>query len=143
MSIDLLLKNGDVVIGASGDLATVSNTAKLVQDIIKMVTTDLGSNKFQPQIGSLISQRLIGQNLTAQNSISVIQASVQEALVTLQKLQKAQAQVQALSPAETLIAINDITVQRDSKDPRQLNVVLKVMAGDGNLIADTFTLRLM
>lgn len=142
MSFDLRLQNGDIALGGDADFDTVTDSDKLVQDVIKMITTPQGSNKFQQQLGSLINERLIGQTLTAQNTITVLQSSVQEALVLLQKLQKAQAQTQALSPAETLVAINSIDVQRDSVEPRQLNVVLKITAGDGNLLTETLTMTL-
>lgn len=142
MSVDLTLKNGDIAISQNADFDMVTDGQKLVQDVIKMITTPSGTNKFQPNIGSLINKRLIGQTLNAQNTVTVLQGSVQEALVLLQKLQKQQAQVQALSPAETLVSINSITVQRDSVEPRQLNVVLSIMAADGSLLTETLTMRL-
>lgn len=142
MSFDLRLSNGDIVLGADQDFSTVVDHEKLIQDIIKIITTSQGSNKFQPAIGSLINKRLVGQTLNAQNTVTVLQGSIQEALVLLQKLQKQQAQKQALSPAETLIQLNSIDVTRDSVDPRQLNVVVKIMAGDGNLLTETLTMRL-
>jgi len=142
MSFDLRLQSGDVVLGADADFDIVTNGAKLVQDVIKMITTPQGSNRFQVAIGSLINKRLIGQVLTAQNTVTVLQASVEEALITLQKLQKQQAQTQALSPSETLVQINSIDVKRDSVEPRQLNVVLKLTAGDGNLLTETLTMSL-
>jgi len=142
MSFDLRLQNGDITLGADADFDTVTNSNKLVQDVIKMITTPAGSNKFQQQIGSLINKRLVGQVLTAQNTITVLQSSVEEALVLLQKLQKAQAQTQALTPAETIVSINSINVSRDSTEPRQLNVVLKITAGDGSLLTETLTMTL-
>lgn len=142
MSFDLRIQNGDIVLGADADFGTVTDSDKLIQDIIKMITTPQGSNVFQQAIGSLINKRLVGQVLNAQNTVTVLQASVQEALITLQKLQQAQAQTQALSPAETLVSIVSIDVQRDSVEPRQLNVVLKITAGDGNLLTESLTMTL-
>lgn len=142
MSFDLRLKNGDIAIGNDADIAIVSNSAKLVQDVIKIITTPIGENIFQPAIGSQINKRLIGQVLTAQNTISILKASVEEALTNLQKLQKQQSQTQTLSPSETLVQINDISVSRDSSEPRQLNVILKLMSADGGLITETFSMLL-
>lgn len=142
MSFDLRLQDGDIVLGADADFDVVTDGAKLVQDVIKIITTPQGSNKFQQAIGSLINKRLIGQVLNAQNTVTVLQSSVEEALIILQKLQKQQSQTQALSPAETLVQINSIDVSRDSVEPRQLNVVLKLMAGDGSLLAETLTMTL-
>lgn len=142
MSFDLRLQNGDIVLGADADFDAVVDSNKLVQDVIKMITTPQGSNKFQQQIGSLINKQLVGQTLSAQNTVSVLQSSVQQALIQLQKLQQAQAQTQALSPAETIVQINSIDVQRDSVEPRQLNVVLKITAGDGSLVTETLTMTL-
>lgn len=142
MSFDLRLQNGDLVLGADADFDIVTDRNKLVQDVIKMVTTPQGSNKFQQSIGSLINKRLVGQVLNAQNTVTILQSSVEEALITLQKLQKQQAQTQALSPAETLVQINSIDVSRDSTEPRQLNVILKLTAGDGSLQSETLTMTL-
>jgi 2',3'-cyclic-nucleotide 2'-phosphodiesterase (5'-nucleotidase family) len=142
MSFDLRLNSGDIVLGADADFAIVTDGDKLVQDVIKMVVTPAGSNRFQQAIGSLINKRLVGKVLTAQNTITVLQSSVQETLLLLQKLQKQQAQTQTLSPAETLVQINSIDVQRDSVEPRQLNVVLKITAGDGNLLTESLTMTL-
>lgn len=142
MSYDFQLQNGDIALGADADFATVTDGEKLVQDVIKMITTPQGSNKFQQAIGSLINKRLIGQTLNAQNTVTVLQSSVQEALTTLQKLQKQQAQTQALSPSETIVQVNSISIERDSVEPRQLNVVLSLTAGDGNLLTETLTMTL-
>ena len=141
MSFDLKLLSGDLVIGANQDLDVVIDHAKLAQDVIKFVTTEKGSAKFQPAIGSLISQRLIGHSLTAQNSVTVLQSSVQEAVVQLQKLQKAQALSQALSPAETIVQINSIEVTRDAVEPRQLNVTLNLTAANGGLLTESFGVK--
>lgn len=143
MSFDLKLLGGDIKLGSDADFAVVADNDKLIQDIIKFIVTPLGSNKFQPSVGSLINQRLVGQVLNAQNTVTVLQSSVQEALVLLQKLQKQQALTQALTPSEMLVSINSINVERDSVDPRQLNVILKIMAGDGNLLTETLTMRLV
>lgn len=142
MSFDLLLQNGDIVEGADGDLDTVTDSPKLVQDVIKMVTTPQGSNKFQPFLGSLVNQRLI-ETLNQQNMVSVLSSSVQEALVMLQRLQQQQSLTQALSPAETLVSITSITVERDSVEPRQLNVILKIKAADGSIQTETLAMRIM
>ena len=112
MSFDLRLNSGDVTLGADADFAIVIDGAKLVQDVIKMIVTPLGGNRFQQAIGSLINKRLVGQVLTAQNTITVLQSSIEEALITLQKLQKQQAQTQSISPSETLVQINSINVER-------------------------------
>lgn len=141
MSFDLLLQNGTIVIGADGDFATVSDGAKLIQDVVKMITTPQGSDKYNVALGSLVNERLIGQVLSPNTTTALLQSSVQEALITLQKLQQAQAQKQALSPAETLVSLNSVEVSKDASDPRQLNVLVKFMAGDGNLIPQVLTMR--
>ena len=142
MSFDLLLQNGTIQIGADGDFATVSDGAKLIQDVVKMITTPQGSDKYNMALGSLVNERLIGQVLTPNTTTALLQSSVQEALITLQKLQQAQAQKQALSPAETLVSLNSVNVSKDSNDPRQLNVLVNFTAGDGSLIPQVLTMRL-
>ena len=53
MSFDLSIEKGDIKIGSDGSLSTVSGNNKLRQDIIKILLTDIGDNKFHPKYGSM------------------------------------------------------------------------------------------
>ena len=54
MSFDLKIINGDLVI-KNGQLTTVVDSEKLIQDILKICLTEAGSNPMQPWYGSSIS----------------------------------------------------------------------------------------
>ena len=59
MSFDLQIIAGDLVIN-NGQLQTVTDSNKLVQDILKICLTAAGSNPLQPWYGSFISRTLVG-----------------------------------------------------------------------------------
>ena len=52
MSFDLALERGDIKINRDGSMKTVFGNAKLRQDIMKILLTELGDNKFHPKYGS-------------------------------------------------------------------------------------------
>lgn len=141
MSFDLMLSNGDVIINSSGDVAIVTDQNKLIQDVIKIIITEQGTNIYHPMYGSLLNSRIIGQTLTVSNSVAILTASVNEAMTTLITLQKEQQRVQALSPAEQIVSVNNISVSRDPKEPRQLNATLTIKTGAGILVSETLTVR--
>ena len=59
MSFDLSIKNGDIYFDPGGSVKTVSKNSKLRQDIIKIILTDIGENRFHKGYGSAVG-RLIG-----------------------------------------------------------------------------------
>jgi phage baseplate assembly protein W len=127
MSFDLKVIGGDLAI-SNGDLATVENSEKLVQDVLKVVTTPIGSNPFFPWYGSPISKSLIGkaydQNFVADIATTQLRASLE----TLQKMQLIQMRTdQMVTPQEQIAAIQDVLVRRDSIDPRNFLVTLTVL----------------
>jgi len=128
MSFDLSVVNGDLAI-KNGDLATVTGQDKLVQDIEKICLTTVGCNIFQPWYGSYVSKTLIGQCLDAGITETVAKTQLQNSLENLKKLQQFQLNsgLQEVVPAEHIAAIQQVNIQRDSKDPRIFRVVIKVL----------------
>lgn len=128
MSFDLKIVNRDLAIGSNGDLATVENSEKLVQDVLKIISTQIGANPFFPWYGSPISQALIG-TAYSQNFISdIATAQLRTSLETLQKMQLVQMkQDQMVTPQEQIAAIQDVFIRRDSIDPRNFLVTLTVL----------------
>lgn len=128
MSFDLKVMNGDLQISSTGDLQTVENTEKLIQDILKIVTTPVGGNPFFPWYGSPISTSLIGSSLDFQFVSSLASDQIRSALQTLQKYQSAQASSgQKITAAEMLAAVQQVKVERNQTDPRYFRVVIKAL----------------
>lgn len=63
MSFSLELKNGDL--GLSGtSLGTVTNAAKLQQDLVCTILTPLGFEELHPEFGSILEEDLINPETT-------------------------------------------------------------------------------
>lgn len=125
MSFDLKIVGNDLAKNRDGSVQTVRDNEKLKQDILKAILTARGSNKFHQWYGSTVSERTIGQLLEDGQLEAEASAAIQETLSTIMALQTAQARVQYVSPGETLAAVKDIRVTRDSTDPRQWSLLLK------------------
>ncbi len=128
MSFDLKIRNRELQIGPDGDLEKVQDNDKLIQDIIKLILTPLGSNLFFPWYGSPVNKNLVGSALDFQTSSTITSNGLRSSLDTLQKLQKAQEESgQVLTPGETLAAIQDVRIERNQSDPRFFSVSIKAL----------------
>jgi len=127
MSFDFRIRNGDLAIGADGDLERIENTEKLIQDILKIVITPMGSNQFYPWYGSRISKSLIGQVFDHEFMSTVAASQLQNALENLQRLQQEQARQQRVTPFEQLAAVKGVRIERNQVDPRYFLVVISTV----------------
>jgi hypothetical protein len=127
MSFDLKISDGDLVIGSNGDLQQVTNTDKLIQDLLKIAITPLGGNPFYPWYGSPISKSLIGTSFSTDFIASVASSQLRSSLETLQKLQRAQAAAQGMTALEQLAAIQEVRIERNMTDPRFFTVIIKAL----------------
>lgn len=141
MSYDLKIVGNDLAINPDGSVQTVRDNEKLKQDILKAILTARGSNKFHQWYGSTVSERTIGQVLDATQLEAEVTTSIQETLSTLMALQTAQARVQYVSPGETLAAIKDVRVERDSTDPRQWSITVEALTRQLTPVEETFYLK--
>lgn len=128
MSFDLKIQEGDIIIGSDGDLAKVEDTEKLIQDILKLALTPIGSNRFNPGYGSPISRSLVGSVLKDDIAMPIASNQLKTSLETLQKLQKQQFTYQYVSAAEQLAAIKDVQIIRSTTDPRYFKVFIDVIS---------------
>jgi hypothetical protein len=127
MSFDLLSQNGDLVI-TNGDFATVSNEDKLIQDILKIVLTEVGGNPLNQWYGSLIGKTLIGSILPQGILISTAKQQLTTALQNLQNLQNLQvASSQPVTPGEQLAFVSGISIAQGTADPRAYQIVIQVL----------------
>ncbi len=139
MSYDLKILNGDLSI-KNADLSTITGKDKLIQDLLKIALTTAGSNTLQPWYGSLISQTLIGSYLNSNIVISVARSQLQNAIKNLQNLQNLQVQSgQATSPDEMIAFVSDISINRNTIDPRLFSVLIKVLNRSFGQVSATFT----
>jgi hypothetical protein len=126
MSFDLKLFGGDLAI-KNGDLDIVEDSDKLIQDILKLVSTQLGSNPFFPAYGSPISQALIGTS-DVDFSEDIATQQLRASIDRLKDLQQDQVKNnQAVTAEELISAIQDVSVSQAADDPRYYFVNLTVI----------------
>jgi phage baseplate assembly protein W len=143
MSFDLKIKNGDIVIEPSGLLASVSGNQKIRQDIVKILLTNFGDNKFHIKYGSDVGALKIGE-VADQKIIEMdIKRSVEEAIRYLISLQKSQSRSQYLSSSEVILDISNISTERDSGDPRLYNIFISVLTQKLDIINEVITIRIV
>lgn len=142
MSYDLRVQNGDITFG-NGDFQTVVDTDKLVQDILKICLTTAGADPMNPWYGSYISRSLIGSTLSSSITTRVAQAQLQNAIENLKSLQSAQIKSsQMISAAEQLSAILNISIDRDTTDPRIYTVRVSVLSKALTPVTTSFNVTL-
>lgn len=139
MSFDLELINNDVKLKADGTIRTITDTPKLRQDIIKILMTELGTNKFHPWYGCTIGDS-VGKNLPDSILEAQVRSSVSQSLERLRSLQRKQSATQQVSLAEIIDVIAQITIERDIVDRRQLNIVVSVISKRITKVEEIFTL---
>lgn len=141
MSYDLKIINGDLAISNSGSVETVNQNSKIIQDIKKLLLTDIGSNKYHPNYGSPIGSGSIGDFQDEDFMKMNMKNSIEKSIKRLINLQRNQMRYQYVSPAETIMYIKNIMVFRDAADPRMWSIFVSVVAQDLSEIEDTITIR--
>jgi len=143
MSFDLKIKNGDIVIEPSGLLASVSGNQKIRQDIVKILLTSFGDNKFHIRYGSDVAALKIGE-IADQKIIEMdIKKSAEDAIRYLISLQKSQSRSQYLSLSEVILDISNVSTERDSEDPRLYNIFISVLTQKLDIINEVITIRIV
>lgn len=143
MSFDLKIENNDLNLNPDGSLQTVHDNNKLAQDIIKAILTPLGSNKFFRWYGSMITARVIGNILSASQTVAEIERAIYNTLSNLIALQKVQARTQYVSAGEAIAAIKNVTAARDPEEPREWEITVSVLTRKLTLVEETFSLRVV
>jgi phage baseplate assembly protein W len=142
MSFDLLIQNGDLQL-QNGDLQQVTDTDKLVQDVLKICLTTAGADPMNPWYGSYISRSLVGSTLDTSITVQLAQSQLQNAIENLKNLQAAQIKsFQQVSPAEQIAAITNISITRSTIDPRVFIVNVKVLSKALTPVQTSFNITL-
>lgn len=141
MSIDLKIINGDLVIN-QGSLQTVQDSEKLIQDILKICLTDVGSNPLHPSYGSFLSRSVVGNAAETSVIVQIATAQLNTCLTNLQQLQQLQLKsFQKVSADEQLAAITGISVIRSANDPRLFNIKIRGLTKGYQPITTAFTVN--
>lgn len=140
MSFDFLLLDNDLRLDSEGQIRTVTGTQKLRQDILKVVLTTLGSNKFHPWYGCAVSDEAIGKNIAYNMLIFNVQTSIRQSLEKLQRLQRQQQTFQTTSLSEIIHTIGPINVYRDPDNVRQIKIDVTVYTRQLTELNESFTL---
>jgi hypothetical protein len=140
MSFDLALINNDLKVNPNGAVRTVSDTPKLKQDIVKIILTPLGSVEAHPWYGCPINEDLVGKVLPRNMMQEQARVSVEIALNRLKDLQRAQSAGQAVSLAELIQVVAEVTVRNDIEDPRLFILTATVLAKDLSQVDEYFTI---
>lgn len=143
MSFDIKISSGDIAIGRSGDLDTVYDNDKLRQDIVKILLTKLGENKFHPNYGSKVGALEIGFVADQELVELDLQSSVEDAIRYLMRAQQMQQKRQYLTPGEVIVGIKNILVERDLLDPRMYNIYVSVYTKKLTVITETIPVRII
>jgi hypothetical protein len=141
MSFDLKIINRDLVIN-QGDLQQVVNSEKLIQDILKICLTEVGSNPVHPGYGSYLSKSVVGNPAKIGVIVQVAQAQLNNCLSNLQFLQQQQVKSQQkVSADEQLAAVLGISVIRSTSDPRLFTVKIRGITKGFQPITTAFTIN--
>ena len=143
MSFDLKIEKGDISIGNDGAIKLVIDNDKLRQDIIKILLTELGENKFHPEYGSEVGSIKIGHIADKTLLESDLTLCAETAIRKLINLQKNQSKYQYLTPGEVIVDIVDISVGRDELDPRMYNIFISILTQKLTTIVESVTIRLI
>ena len=139
MSFDLKIVNGDLVI-QNGQLKTVVDSEKLIQDILKISLTDVGSNPLNPTYGSFLSRSIVGNPLYTSVIVQIAKSQLNTCLTNLQTLQNLQVKsFQRVSADEQLAAVTGISVIRNETDPRLFSIQIRGMTKGFKPVSTAFT----
>jgi hypothetical protein len=139
LSFDLKIVSGGLVIN-NGELATVTGSDKLSQDLLKIAITEAGSNPLQPWYGSLVSRTLIGNYLSDDILLTIAKDQLQKAIENLKNLQNIQiSSGQKMSPDEQIAFIKQVNVVRNATDPRVIQVFVRVLSRAFGQVSAVFT----
>lgn len=141
MSFDLQIIGGDLVIN-QGQLSIVVDSQKLIQDILKICLTAVGSNPIHPSYGSYLSRSVVGNSMQTGAIVQIATSQINTCLTNLQQLQQLQVKdMQQVSADEQLAAILGISVIRSILDPRLFNIQIKCLTKGFQPVTTSFTVN--
>ncbi len=143
MSFDLKLEGGDIKIDSSGKLVVVFDNEKLTQDIIKILLTKKGDNKYHYDYGSDVGILKVGSVIDNDLLQLDLTSAAESAIRKLMSLQKIQARGQHISAGEVIADILNISIERDNADPRMFNIFISVLTQKLTKITEVVTVKIL
>ena len=138
MSFDLKIQNGDLVI-KQGQLQTVIDSEKLIQDILKMCLTTVGANPIHPWYGSYLSRTIVGNPMQSSIIVQIAKSQLNTALENIKTLQEMQTKsYQRVSADEQIGAITDISIIRNQIDLRFFDIKIRALTKGSKPITTAF-----
>jgi phage baseplate assembly protein W len=128
----------DIFFDQSGNTIIADNTAKLTQELLKIIVENKGDNPFHPDWGCDVQSRVGGKKNPADKF--KIELSVKNALEYLQKLQQSHQQVNRNMRPEELIA-EIVSVQVVDDGPTGYIVQISVLSQAGQQIAQSVKIK--
>lgn len=143
MSFDLKIREGDLSIDSKGSFSIVENSDKLEQDILKIISTKLGSNPYHPWYGSPLEQSMVGSVFEESFISSIASSQLRTTLERLQQLQQEQLkQAQIISPQEHIAAVQGVVVEQNKVDPRFYRLAVTVISKAFQRVQTSLDLKL-
>jgi hypothetical protein len=140
MSFDLKIKNADLVI-ENGDIKSIIDSEKLIQDVLKICLTPVGFDALNPWYGSFLSKTVIGSPESDSLLNTVSKNQIIKALENLKDLQGYQIKSQQkLSADEQIASVQSVQVLRSEIDPRVFEVYITVITKGFKPITTAFRL---
>ena len=146
MSVDIQILNNlgnfafgshSVVFDNVGRLVALSGQPKLLQDINKILYTDV--NNFYNQYGTQLD-KLIGSNLGIDATMNSLGQMITDSLIYLQFLQEQQAQYQQVLGSEIIQQILELNIDylyeitNNDADSRTFTVGIVILSADNQLV---------
>lgn len=142
MSFDLKLSNKNLSL-VNGKLEIVTSSAKLIQDVLKVILTPIGTNPSFPWYGCALIDSISGSQFDPIMRNTLIKSQIETALNNLMGLQSAQRKTaQPVSNAEHIAAISNIAVTQDPGDPRGIIIRLTILTKAFNTVTTSFSVSI-
>jgi phage baseplate assembly protein W len=132
------VQQNDVPLDSTGDIVIVEGNSYARQAVEKIILTIRGNNQFQPDYGSALSGS-VGQKFTTAIFFK-IQQTVQDAVQSLIEIQSQN--LDQLTPDQVVLGLNNLAVNQDSVDPRNLVITLTITLGDFTTVKSRFNMKL-
>jgi hypothetical protein len=116
-------QSNDLQLNNVNDLATVSGTEKLKQDINKILLTELGTNTLSPQYGTTL-QSLIGSKYDLNSAIATIRDQINGALINLQIINASNP-----NPDEIPQTLQELSIQQVAVGQVQATLIVITASG--------------
>lgn len=143
MSFDLKIQSGDISIESDGTVSIVSGNEKIRQDIVKIILTKIGENRFHQRYGSNVGFLQVGQAADKELIELDLKQSVENSIKFLISLQREQSKKQLLSSSEVILEIKNINIERNQADPRLYNIFISILTQRLETVNEAVTIRII